>query len=140
MAESFSSGESVFPLTVRVVEGHALRNVFEVPISAGALDRDLIDEDQADPNEGSYILLEGHLASDGGSIVVREKDHPKAKCAAVLAEHAEPALAKHRKMIQAACRSVGTYVWRGNRFVRGAAPVAPGPAPTPTGRGGTSSF
>jgi hypothetical protein len=141
MAGSFDSGESLFPLTVRIAEGHALRNVLELPIAAGALSRDFDDDDKADPNEGNYILLEARLAPDGSTVTVQEKVHPKAKCAAVVAEHTALRLVKHRKVVEAACRSVGTYVWRGNRFVRGAPPAPAPSSPTPSNqRGNSSSF
>ena len=99
--------------------------MLEVPISAGPLDR-LIDPDPDDPNEGSYLLLEAAVEDDGKSVVVREKLHPKARCASVLGSLDE-ALVRHRKVIELACRAVGIYRWQGGRFVKHAGrPAAEG--------------
>lgn len=125
MKGSFDTGESLFPLTVWVAEAHRLRAVLELPVAAGALDRLDLDV-TGDPNQGNYILLAATLAPDSASITLSEKDHPNAKCAAVLAAHASKDLEKHRRVIQAACNAVGTYVWRGDRFVRVAPAKKPG--------------
>lgn len=128
MAGSFPSGESVFPLRILVVERGSLRVALEVPLSAGALDRD-VEPDPGDPNEGSYVLLEAFVEDDGKAVVVREKQHPKARCATVLAS-LDKSLARHRKMVELACRSAGTYRWQAGRFVRA--------AERPSGGSGTS--
>ncbi len=124
MAGSLPTGESVFPLTVLVVDGGRLRVALELPIMAGPLDR-MTDPDQAndpnDPNDGNYIVLVARRSTDGVTLTVEEQSQPQAKCASVLAAHGAPDLAKHRKMIARACASRGAFEWRGGRFVRAAA-------------------
>jgi hypothetical protein len=129
MKGSLPSGHSLFPLTVWVVEKHALRIVLEVPIAAGPLDREE-PFDSSDPNRGNYINLEPTLRSGGTEIEIREASDPKASCAAALAANADSP--KHRQVIQAACRSAGRWTWRDGRFVREAV------APQPTSARGSS--
>jgi len=136
MKGSLGSGESVFPLEVKIVEGHVLRTVLRVPIAAGALDR-MEAPRPDDPNQGNYIQLDAQLARDGSSITIREKAQPETKCAAALARTPQPdlapVLANARRMVELACRSRGRYVWRGDRFVRDEIPSAAGAPVRSTG-------
>jgi hypothetical protein len=136
MKGSLGTGESVFPLEVKVVDGHALRTVLRVPVAAGALDR-MQAPSPRDPNHGNYIELDAELAPDGASITIREKAQPETKCAAALASTRQPdlapILASAGKMIELACRSRGKYVWRGDRFLREETQRAPGAHPGSTG-------
>jgi hypothetical protein len=123
MAGSYPSGESVFPLVVLVAEGGTVRTALEIPLSAGPLDP--LDDD---PVHRHYVALEAHLSPDGMTLVVEENKQPDATCSAARAALAGPSLQRHRRMVDLACRSVGTYTWRAGRFVRAAAP-----SPVPAG-------
>ncbi|MFO0642617.1 MAG: hypothetical protein U0183_25525 [Polyangiaceae bacterium] len=134
MAASYPSGESVFPLVVFVAEGGAVHTALEIPLTARALDS--LDDDSG---SSQYVALEARLSPDGMTIVVEENKRPDASCAAARAALAGPSFQRHRRMVDLACRSIGTYTWRAGRFVRAAAPT-PAPAPAPAAGGGHSSF
>ena len=119
MKGSAGTGESMFPLEVWAPapsQGSArtMRLVLQIPLSAGALD---LFEPPApdDPDEGRYVALAATLSKDGKSIVVAEKPAPARRCADAMKVSDN---AKMRKMVETACRSIGTYTWRGDRFVR----------------------
>ena len=126
MKGSVPTGESLFPVTVWAADGKKLRVAFEAPIAAGALDCDSVEPGVAGGG-CKYVQLEAELTADGTTIAVRESAVPAEGCAHALAEYKGANLARHRSVIQTACRSIGSYVWRGDRFVR-----APTPAPHAT--------
>lgn len=132
MAGSLTSGESLFGLTLWVVEGRALRQVLEVPIAAGPLDREG-PPSAGDPHRGNYVTLEHALDPSGTRIEVREHADPAASCKAAIAGMPKDA-PNILRVMRIACAATGVYTWQNNRFVRTGAPTprASGAAPPPT--------
>jgi hypothetical protein len=131
MEGSAPGGESVFPLLVAVPEKGKLHIALRVPISAGPEDR-LGPAEPSDPNHGQYVELEATVAPDGMRLSIRE--HPGAGCAETLRRYREintkdseqkGVLGPHIAMVERACRSRGTYMWQGGRFVLATGPSSP---------------
>lgn len=146
MPGSLPSGESLFPLTLWVVEGRTLRVVLEVPIAAGPLDREE-PMSKGDPHAGNYVTLRHAVDPSGLRVEVRERDG-NASCASEIARMPKDA-PKILRVMRATCAVTGVYTWQNGRFVRTAAIAPPtvatatAPAPLPTGapaRRGSSSF
>lgn len=116
MKGSLDSGESLFPLTLYVVDGKKLREVLEVPIAAGPLDREA-PPDPKDPKRGQYVRLEAVVAPSGARVDVRELTDATANCAASLAAVPKDA-PRIARMVRVACASVGVYTWDGSRFTK----------------------
>lgn len=146
MPGSLPSGESMFPLTLWVVEGRTLRVVLEVPIAAGPLDHEE-PISAGDPNAGNYVTLRHAVDPSGVRVEVRERDGQDG-CAAAIARMPKDA-PKILRVMRTTCAVTGVYTWQTNRFVRTAAVAPPSaatataPAPPPTQappRRGSSSF
>jgi hypothetical protein len=124
MAASLLTGESLFPLRIAVPEGHAMRSVLEVPLSAGPLDPMTIDEND-DP---AYLRLEHTLDPTGTVIELREVAGQRSSCADVLRprpravsgldESSSLPTPKMLIVMRVLCRAKGRYEWRGRSFVR----------------------
>lgn len=114
MKGSLDSGESVFPLTLWVVEGRRLREVLQVPLAAGPLDREAPPR-PGDPREGQYVRLDVVLDTTGTRVEVRERS--RATCASSLADVPKDA-PRIAKMVRVACDAVGVYTWDTGKFVK----------------------
>ncbi len=116
-------GETAFTLRILVVDGRRLRFAARLPIAAGPEDHEGSPEPD-DPNEGDYVRLVPELSSDGLSLTIR--DHPGAGCVDELRSYRKQneqpdlggALAPHIRVMEAACRSRGSYVWKAGQFVK----------------------
>jgi hypothetical protein len=119
----FGWGESLFPLLLVAAEGGKLRVLLRVPFAAGPEDQ-LEPVSPTDPNQGNYLQLAADLAPDGTHLSIH--DRPGNGCAEELKQMRDEnakgewkgVFTPHIKVVERACRSRGTYVWRGGRFLR----------------------
>jgi len=124
MEGSIPWGESLFPLMIVVPDHGVARVALRVPIAAGPMTRErTVRED--DPDHGLTLQLLFDLAPDGAHLTLRER--PERTCAATLRElrrkNEQPGekngvLAPHIQVVEAACRSRGSYVWSQKGFAR----------------------
>jgi len=117
MKGSLPTGESLFPLTVWLLEGQKLRLALEAPIAAGPLDREAPPA-AGDVNQGMYIHLDAAVDASGNALEIRER--PGAECAQILASLARDHLSSQRKVVEIACRARGRYFLRNGSFGRAA--------------------